>query len=130
MATRAIPGFGGTLTLTVGGATKTIPVRNVSITRQASEYDITLLSDTKTLSAPGRVKRGGSFDAYVSTETTGITTAIDSPSLATPASLTFTDAAATVTTMAIIITGADQKHDGGDAAVYSVTFTETISTTV
>lgn len=130
MPTRAIPGFGGTLSLTAGGSTKTIPVRNVSITRQVSEYDITALADAKTFSAPGRVKRGGSFEAYVSTETTGITSAVESPSLATPASLTFTDAAGTATTMLIVITGADQKHDSGDAAIYSVSFVETISTSI
>lgn len=132
MPTRAITGWGGSLTLTVGGTAKTIPVRNVQIDRQASEFDMTQLSDTKILSGPGRVKRSGSFEAYVSSETAGIITAIETisgTSLLTPASLTFTDSAATATTMSVIITGANQTHSNEDAAIFSVTFSETVSTT-
>lgn len=133
MPTRAITGWGGSLTLTVGGTAKTIPVRNVQIDRQASEFDMTQLSDTKILSGPGRVKRSGSFEAYVSSETDGIITAIETisgTSLLTPASLTFTDSAATATTMSVIITGANQTHSNEDAAIFSVTFSETVSTTI
>lgn len=133
MPTRAITGWGGSLTLTVGGTAKTIPVRNVQIDRQASEFDMTQLSDTKILSGPGRVKRSGSFEAYVSSETAGIITAIETisgTSLLTPASLTFTDSAATATTMSVIITGANQTHSNEDAAIFSVTFSETVSTTI
>lgn len=133
MATRAITGWGGSLKLTVGGTEKTIPVRNVTIERQASEFDMTALSDTKILSGPGRVKRSGSFEAYVCTETAGIVTAIEtisSNSLTTPAQLVFTDSASTATTLSIIITGANQTHSSEDAAIFSVTFSETISATL
>ena len=131
MPTRAITGWGGTLTFTVsGGSVKTIPVRNVNIERQASEFDMTALSDTKIFSGPGRVKRSGSFEAYLSSETATIITAIETISgstLATPSSLTFTDSAGTATTMSIIITGANQTHSNEDAAIFSVTFSETVS---
>lgn len=132
MPTRAMPGWGGTLTFTAsaGGAQKTIPVRNVTIERQASEFDMTALSDTKIFSGPGRVKRTGSFEAYLSTETAGIITTIETISgstLATPASLTFTDFSGTATTMSIIITGANQTHSNEDAVIFSVTFSETVS---
>ena len=131
MPTRAITGWGGTLTFTAsGGSAKTIPVRNVTIERQASEFDMTALSDTRIFSGPGRVKRSGSFEAYLSSETSTIITAIETISgstLATPASLTFTDSASTATTMSIIITGANQTHSNEDAVIFSVTFSETIS---
>lgn len=131
MPTRAITGWGGTLTFTVsGGSVKTIPVRNVNIERQASEFDMTSLSDTKIFSGPGRVKRSGSFEAYLSSETATIITAIETISgttLATPSSLTFTDSGGTATTMSIIITGANQTHSNEDAAIFSVTFSETVS---
>ena len=133
MATRAITGWGGSLKLTIGGAEKTIPVRNVTIERQASEFDMTALSDTKIFSGPGRVKRSGSFEAYVCTETAGIVTAIEtisSTSLTTPAQLVFTDSASTATTLSIIITGANQTHSSEDAAIFSVTFSETVSATL
>lgn len=131
MPTRAITGWGGTLTITPsGGSATTIPVRNVNIERQASEFDMTALSDTKMFAGPGRVKRTGSFEAYISSVTGGITTAIETISgttLATPMSLTFTDSASTATTMSIIITGANQTHSNEDAAIFSVTFSETVS---
>jgi hypothetical protein len=131
MPTRAITGWGGTLTITPsGGSATTIPVRNVNIERQASEFDMTALSDTKMFAGPGRVKRTGSFEAYISSVTGGITTAIETISgttLATPMSLTFTDSASTATTMSIIITGANQTHSNEDAAIYSVTFSETVT---
>jgi len=131
MPTRAITGWGGTLTITPsGGSATTIPVRNVNIERQASEFDMTALSDTKMFAGPGRVKRTGSFEAYISSVTGGITTAIETISgttLATPMSLTFTDSAGTATTMSIIITGANQTHSNEDAAIYSVTFSETVT---
>jgi hypothetical protein len=76
------------------------------------------------------VKRTGSFEAYISSVTGGITTAIETISgttLATPMSLTFTDSASTATTMSIIITGANQTHSNEDAAIYSVTFSETVT---
>ena len=131
MPTRAITGWGGTLTITPsGGNATTIPVRNVNIERQASEFDMTSLSDTKMFAGPGRVKRTGSFEAYISSVTGGITTAIETISgttLATPMSLTFSDSASTATTMSIIITGANQTHSNEDAAIYSVTFSETVT---
>jgi len=131
MPTRAITGWGGTLSITPsGGSATTIPVRNVNIERQASEFDMTALSDTKMFAGPGRVKRTGSFEAYISSVTGGITTAIETISgttLATPMSLTFTDSAGTATTMSIIITGANQTHSNEDAAIYSVTFSETVT---
>jgi len=131
MPTRAITGWGGTLSITPsGGSATTIPVRNVNIERQASEFDMTSLSDTKMFAGPGRVKRTGSFEAYISSVTGGITTAIETISgttLATPMSLTFTDSASTATTMNIIITGANQTHANEDAAIYSVTFSETVT---
>ena len=131
MPTRAITGWGGTLSITPsGGSATTIPVRNVNIERQASEFDMTSLSDTKMFAGPGRVKRTGSFEAYISSVTGGITTAIETISgttLATPMSLTFTDSASTATTMSIIITGANQTHSNEDAAIYSVTFSETVT---
>ena len=125
MAARAIPGWGGSLT--VGGTA--IPVRSVTITRQASEFDITAHGDTKVFSGPGRVKRGGSFEAYVSSGIqSAISNAIETPNLATPASLTFTPATGgSAVTMNVIITGADQVHGSDDAAIYSVTFTETMA---
>lgn len=131
MATRAMQGFGGTLTFKVGaGAAVGIPVRNVTVSRQASEYDMTALSDTKIFSGPGRVKRGGSFEAYFGTLASGITTAIETVDLTTPAILVFTNAAGTAETLNVIITAADLKYDGADAVIYSVTFAETVSITV
>lgn len=124
-------GFGGTLSLATGGTTAVgIPVRNISLTRQASEFDMTALSDTKIFSGPGRVKRGGSFDAYFGSTSAGITTAIESVNLTVPATLTFVDAASSSQSWSIIITGADLKFDGGDAVIYSVSFSETITTTI
>jgi hypothetical protein len=78
---------------------------------------------------PGRVKRTGSFEAYISTETVDITTAIETINMANTALmvLTFSDSASTVTTMNIIITGANQTHSAEDAAIYSVTFSETVA---
>lgn len=122
---RAIKGWGGTLT--IGGTS--IPVRNVTITRQASEFDITAHGDTKMLSAPGRVKRGGTLEAYVSTGTDGIDDLIDTPNIASPATLVFTDAGGTATTLVIIVTGADQTHSSNDAAIYSISFTESVAIT-
>lgn len=123
MPARAMVGWGGTLTL--GGTS--IPVRNVQITRQASEFNLTAHADVNMYSGPGRVKRGGTFEAYVSSATNGVTDAIQTPNLATPAVLVFTNALSTTTTMNVIITGADQTHAENDAAIYSVTFTETIA---
>lgn len=123
MAARAMIGWGGTLT--IGGTS--IPVRNVQITRQASEFDLTAHGDTNVYGGPGRVKRGGSFEAYLGAATNGVTTAIETPNLATPAVLVFTNSLGTSTTMNIIVTGADQTHASDDAAIYAVTFTETIA---
>jgi hypothetical protein len=124
MPARAITGWGGSLT--IGGTA--IPVRNVTITRQASEFNLTAHGDAKMFSGPGRVKRGGSLEAYISGSTDGITSAIETPNLATPASLVFTPSSGgTAITMSVIITGADQTHSSEDAAIYSVTFTETLA---
>lgn len=130
MPSRAITGWGGSLKLKLGaGGEKTIPVRNVSIERQASEFDMTAHGDTKMFAGPGRVKRTGSFEAYVSSETVDITTAIQTIDMTTAGLmvLTFTDSASTATTMNIIITGANQTHSAEDAAIYSVTFSETVA---
>mgnify|MGYP003351567449 CR=1 FL=1 len=121
----AMKGWGGSLS--IGGTT--IPVRNVTITRQATEFDLTAHGDTKMYSGPGRVKRGGSCEAYVGTPTGGIDDLIETPSLTTPAALVFADSAGANITMNVIITGADQTHSSGDAAIYSITFTETIALT-
>lgn len=121
----AMKGWGGSLS--IGGTT--IPVRNVTITRQASEFDLTAHGDTKIYSGPGRVKRGGSCEAYVGTPTNGIDDIIETPNLGSPASLVFADSAGANITMSVIITGADQTHSSGDAAIYSITFTETIALT-
>lgn len=120
---RAMPGWGGTLTL--GGTTLTC--KDITITRQASEFDVTALTDSNQYSGPGRVKRGGSANVYVGNGTTAIVNAIQQPSLATPAALVFTDYGGTVTTLNVIITGADQSHDGTGAAMWSITFTETVA---
>jgi hypothetical protein len=122
---RAIPGFGGSLTL--GGTT--LYAKDITITRQAAEYDITALGDAKMLSGPGRVKRGGSATVYVGGSANAIVAAIETPTLATPASLVFTDANGTATTLAVIITGADQQYDGQGAATWSISFTETVALT-
>lgn len=118
---RAMPGWGGSLTL--GGTTLTC--KDITITRQASEFDMTALGDTKQLAGPGRVKRGGSANVYVGNGTTAIVNAIETPNVTTPAALVFTDYSGTATTLNVIITGADQSHDGTGAAMWSITFTET-----
>ena len=124
MAARAITGWGGSLT--IGGTT--IPVRNVTITRQASEFNITAHGDTKQFAGAGRVKRGGSCEAYVNSAVeSAVAGIIEAPNLATPASLSFTGAGAGSVTMSVIITGADQTHSSEDAAIYSITFTETLA---
>ena len=121
----AMTGWGGSLT--IGGAT--VKVRNVQITRQASEFDLTAHGDACMYAGPGRVKRGGSCEAYVGSGTNGIAALIETPSLGTPAQLVFTDSAAGGITMNVIITGADQTHAADDAAIYSITFTETVAIT-
>jgi hypothetical protein len=125
MAARAITGWGGSLT--IGGTA--IPVRNVTITRQASEFNLTAHGDAKQFAGPGRVKRGGSCEAYVSSAVeTAVAGIIDTPNLASPASLVFTPSTGgTAITMSVIITGADQTHSSEDAAIYSLTFTETLT---
>jgi len=131
MPARAILGFSGSLTFkpTSAGAAVTIAVRSVNITRQASEFDLTAHGDAVMFSGPGRVKRGGSLEAYVASASAGFITAIETPNLASPAVLSFTDGGNTTTTLDVIITGADQTHAAEDAAIYSVTFTETIALT-
>ena len=134
---RAMTGWGGLLTFkksTGSGATAvTIPVRNVTITRQASEFNLTAHGDVVQTSGPGRVKRGGSLEAYVSADTSGFVDAIETPVLATPAQLVWKDSSQNVVgnnnalTMYVIITGADQTQSSEDAAIYSITFTETIA---
>lgn len=120
---RAMKGWGGSLT--IGGTA--IPVRNVTITRQASEFDITAHGDAKMFSGPGRVKRGGSCEAYVSSNTAGIEDLIETPNLESPAALVFNDSAGANISMSVIVTGADQTHSSNDAAIYSITFTETLA---
>lgn len=122
---RAIKGWGGTLT--IGGTS--VAVRNVTITRQASEFDITAHGDSRMYSGPGRVKRGGTLEAYVAGGTGGIATLIDEPNIASPATLVFTDSGGTATTLVVIITGADQTHSSNDAAIYSISFTESVAIT-
>lgn len=123
MAARAITGYGGSLT--VGGTT--IPVTNVTISRQSQEFDVTAHGDTKIFAAPGRVKRGGSFEAYVSAATSGFQSIMETVNLTTPPVLVFTDSAGTTTTLNIVITSADQKHGSDGAAMYSVSFTEALA---
>jgi hypothetical protein len=119
---KAMTGWGGSLT--IGSAT--VRVRSVTITRQASEFNMTAHGDTKIVSGPGRVKRGGTFEAYVGSDG-GMIAAIETPSMQTPASLTFTDSGGTATTFPIVITGADQVHGSEDAAMFTVSFTETVA---
>jgi hypothetical protein len=124
MAARAITGWGGTLT--IGGAA--IPVRNVTITRQASEFNLTAHGDGRLFSGAGRVQRGGSCEAYVNAAVeTAVASVIESPNLASPVQLVFTGAGAGSVTMFVIITGADQTHSSEDAAIYSINFTETLA---
>jgi len=124
MAARAITGWGGSLT--IGGTV--IPVRNVTITRQASEFNLTAHGDNRIFSGPGRVQRGGSCEAYVNADVdTACKSAMETPNLTTPASLVFTGNGAGSVSMSVIITGADQTHSSEDAAIYSITFTETLA---
>lgn len=120
---RAIKGWGGSLT--IGGTS--IPVRNVTITRQASEFDMTAHGDDKMYSGPGRVKRGGTCEAYVSTGTANIETQIEEPDMSAPVELDFTDSDGGGITMYVIITSAEQTHSSNDAAIYTIAFTETIT---
>lgn len=117
-----VVGWGGTLAI----EGSTIPVRNVTITRQATEIDITEHSDTKMFSLQGRVKRGGSFEAYVGNGHSTIFNGIEgSFTLANPASLVWTESSGgTTVSMEIVITGADLTFAADDAAIYTVTFTE------
>ena len=131
MPARAIAGWSGTLTFKASGSgtVKTIAVRSVNISRQAAEFNLTAHGDAVMYGGPGRVKRGGTLEAYVSADSVGFVTAIETPNLASPAVLVFTDAGSTATTLNVIITGADQTHASEDAAIYAVTFTETIALT-
>jgi hypothetical protein len=130
MATRAMAGYGGTLTFKIGSGTANgIPVRGITMSRQAAEFDMTALSDTKIYSGPGRVKRSGSCDAYFGTLSANFTTSIEAIDLTAPAELVITDSAGGSTTMKVIITAADLKYDGADAVIYSISFSETISIT-
>lgn len=131
MPARAIVGWSGSLTFKASGSAteKTIAVRNVTISRQASEFDLTAHGDAIMYSGPGRVKRTGTLEAYVSADSAGFITAIETPNLASTAVLKFTDAGSNATTMNVIITGADQTHAGDDAAIYSISFSETIALT-
>ena len=122
---RAITGYGGTLTL--GGTT--IYVRNVQITRQSSEVDITAHDHTKQFSMAGRVKRGGSFEAYVGSSTSGLAAYMESPNPATPPQLSFTDSGGTQTQLYVVLTGADQTHGADGAATYQVSFVESVQLT-
>ena len=130
MATRAMAGYGGTLTFKIGaGSVNGIPVRNITMSRQAAEFDMTAISDTKIYSGPGRVKRSGSCDAYFGTLAANFTTSMEAIDLLEPATLVITDSAAGTTTMKVIITGAELKYDGSDAVIYSISFSETITIT-
>lgn len=124
MPARAITGWGGSLT--IGGVA--IPVRSVTISRQASEFNITAHGDARMYSAPGRVKRSGTCEAYVNSAVeTSISTIIESPNLTTPATLSFSGAGAGGVSMSVIITSAEQTHSSEDAAIYSISFTETLA---
>lgn len=114
-----IVGWGGTLTI----ETQAIPIRNLTITRQSSEVDVTAHGDTKMFSIPGRVKRGGTFEAYVGNNHGTIVTAMESINLANPASLVWTGEPNL--SMEITITGCDFAYAADDASVYTVTFVET-----
>lgn len=116
-----IVGWGGTIT--VEGVS--IPIRNLTISRQSSEVDITAHGDTRIFSIPGRVKRGGSFEAYVSGATqAGIVSQMETPTLSTPLTLVTTNVTPSLT-MEIAITSCEFSYAQDDAAVYTVTFVET-----
>lgn len=128
MPARAMTGWGGSLTFSAsGGSSVSVQVRNVQITRQASEFDITAHGDTKMYAGPGRVKRGGSCEAYVNSASGNFVTAIEAPNLSTPATLVFTDSSGTATSLSVIITGADQTHAADNAAIFQISFVETMA---
>jgi hypothetical protein len=102
----------------------TLYAKSVDITRQASEIDITALSDTKILSAPGRVKRGGSAEVYVGTGDAAIVSAVESANLTSPPVLTFAGES-----IKIHITGADKSYSGDGAAMWKISFVETVALT-
>jgi len=118
-----VVGWGGTLTIENGA----IPIRNLTITRQASEVDVTAHGDTKMLSMPGRVKRGGSFEAYVGNNHGNVVSAMETINVANPATLLWNGEPAL--TMDITITGCDFSYAADDAAVYTVTFVEALVVT-
>lgn len=114
-----IVGWGGTLTI----ESQSIPIRNLTITRQSSEVDVTAHGDTKMFSIPGRVKRGGTFEAYVGNNHGTIVTAMESINLANPPTMVWSGEPAL--TMEIAITGCDFAYAADDASVYTVSFVET-----
>lgn len=114
-----IVGWGGTLTI----ETLAIPIRNLTITRQSSEVDVTAHGDTKLFSIPGRVKRGGTFEAYVGNNHGTIVTAMETINLSNPLSMAWNGEPSL--NMEIAITGCDFAYASDDASVYTVTFVET-----
>jgi hypothetical protein len=114
-----IVGWGGTLTI----ETLAIPIRNLTITRQSSEVDVTAHGDTKLFSIPGRVKRGGTFEAYVGNNHGTIVNAMETINLANPLSMAWNGEPSL--SMEIAITGCDFAYAADDASVYTVTFVET-----
>jgi|688.fasta_scaffold26771_8 hypothetical protein len=120
-----VVGWGGTLTF--GGTA--IPVRNVTITRQTQEIDVTAHGDTSVKSGPGRVKRGGTFEAYVGTGHANVVTAIETPTWASLPTLSFNDAGGNTHSMEVIVTSAEFSYAAEDAAVYTVTFVEGLEVT-
>lgn len=118
MPSRVI-GWSGTIT--VEGTA--VPIRNLTITRSSTEVDVTAHGDTKITSIPGRVKRGGSFEAYVGDSQGGIVTAMETIALATPLTLVWNGIPSL--TMDIVITSCEFAYAADDAAIYSVQFAET-----
>lgn len=115
-----VVGWGGTIT--VEGVS--VPIRNLTISRQASEVDVTAHGDSRNFAIPGRVKRGGSFEAYVGTAQGGIVSQMESPTLATPLTLVYNGTPAL--TMDIAVTSCEFAYAADDAAIYTVTFVESV----
>lgn len=114
-----VMGWGGTLTI----EGTSVPIRSLSITRQAEEVDVTSHSDTKKFAVPGRVKRGGTFEAYVGDSHGTVVSAMESINLANPASIVWSGPPSL--SMDVAITSCEFAYAMDDAAIYTVTFVET-----
>jgi hypothetical protein len=115
-----VMGWGGTLSI----EGTSVPIRSLSITRQAEEVDVTSHSDARKFSVPGRVKRGGTFEAYVGDSQGTVVSAMESINLANPASIVWSGPPAL--SMEVTITSCELAYAMDDAAVYTVSFVETV----